>query len=376
MSLFDKDISFFPHTYDEIIQRLLKINPLKYGRTRNYVDGAVTYLSPYISRGVISTKQVLSSVLALGYAPNDIEKFIQELAWRDYWQQIWVAKGTEINVDLKRQQNPISNTEVSNAIVEAATGIHAVDQAIENFYKTGYLHNHVRMYIAAMACNMAQSHWRTPAQWMYYHLLDADWASNALSWQWVAGANSNKKYIANQDNINKYCRSNQKNTFVDVNYETLAGMDIPKELSATSPLLLETLLPKQRMLKLTEELPTLIYNFYNLDPRWKQHVKANRVLLLEPSHFKEYPISERSLDFMLRLSENIDNVQVFIGEFSDLVETYGLMNIYYKEHPLNQHYQGMEEARDWMFDIKGYYPSFFAFWKKCKKRGFSEYHSV
>ena len=51
---------------------------------------------------------------------------------------------------------------------------------------------------------------------MYYHLLDGDWASNALSWQWVAGSNANKKYYANQDNINKYFNSSQKQTFLDV----------------------------------------------------------------------------------------------------------------------------------------------------------------
>jgi len=37
------------------------------------VDGAVTYLSPYISRGVISTRQVLESVLEEGEATT-IEK--------------------------------------------------------------------------------------------------------------------------------------------------------------------------------------------------------------------------------------------------------------------------------------------------------------
>ena len=42
------------------------------------------------------------------------------------------------------------------------------------------------------------------ANWMYFYLLDGDLASNSLSWQWICGANSNKKYIANQDNINKY----------------------------------------------------------------------------------------------------------------------------------------------------------------------------
>ncbi|WP_344785850.1 hypothetical protein [Postechiella marina] len=34
---------------------------------------------------------------------------------------------------------------------------------------------------------------------------------------------------------------------------------------------------------------------------------------------------------------------------------------------LNNHYKGTETPRDWMFNVKGYYPSFFSFWKKCKK---------
>ena len=116
-----------------------------------------------------------------------------------------MAKGNAINQDIKHEQKPISNHSISKAIIDANTGIYAIDNGIQEFYKTGYLHNHLRMYIAAIACNMGKSHWKAPAQWMYYHLLDADWASNALSWQWVAGSNANKKYVANQDNINKFC---------------------------------------------------------------------------------------------------------------------------------------------------------------------------
>ncbi|MBD0777611.1 hypothetical protein HPE56_07385 [Maribacter sp. ANRC-HE7] len=202
----------FPTSYNEVLQRLQKIDPLAYRATRNFIDGKVTYLSPYISRGVISTKQVLASVLKRGYTPEKIEKFIQELAWRDYWQQIWIAKGNAIDLDLKQAQHPVTNTDLSSAIINGKTGIEAIDTAITDFYRTGYLHNHVRMYVASLACNIAKSHWKFPAHWMYYHLLDADWASNALSWQWVAGANSNKKYVANQENVNKYCHTDQRGT--------------------------------------------------------------------------------------------------------------------------------------------------------------------
>jgi deoxyribodipyrimidine photo-lyase len=368
MELFNQDDTMFPLSYAEILQRIRSIEPVKYGSSRNYINGAVTYLSPYISRGVITTKFILSEVLKKGYKPAQIEKFIQELAWRDYWQQVWIAKGNLINEDLKHPQKPVSNHFISKSIVEAITGVEALDNAIKMLYKTGYMHNHLRMYTAAVACNMGYNHWKVPAQWMYYHLLDADWASNALSWQWVSGANANKKYVANQDNINKYCFSSQKNTFLDVPYEAFVSMEIPEVLKETHEIELNTSLPNQVSLEIDSALPTCIYNFYNLDPLWKKGEAVNRILLLEPSHFEAYPVSQKTIDFILNISkENIDSVQVYVGEFNTLKTDYNLNNIYYKEHPLNQHYQGTEESRDWMFDVKGYYPSFFSFWKKCKK---------
>jgi len=357
----------FPTTYEAILERISLIDPVAYGPTRNYLDGAVSYLSPYISRGVISTNFVYRELMKRGFHTSSILKFIQELAWRDYWQQIWISKGNAISSDLKNEQAPVSNWSIPSAIVNANTGVNAVDIAIKNFYKTGYLHNHLRMYIASIACNVAQSHWKVPAQWMYYHLLDADWASNALSWQWVAGANSNKKYYANQDNINKFCRSNQKGTFLDVPYEVFENLEIPEKLLNVDTIDLKTPLPEQKTINVNKNIPTCIYNFYNLDPLWNAEITANRILLLEPSHFEQYPISKQSLDFVFALSKNIINIQVYIGEFETLKKEFNLNDIIYKEHPLNAHYEGKEESRDWMFNVNGYYPSFFAFWKKCKK---------
>jgi deoxyribodipyrimidine photo-lyase len=372
MELFENNNSIFPTSYIEILQRIRNIDPIKYGSTRNYINGSVTYLSPYISRGIISTKLILSEILKKGYKPAQIEKFIQELAWRDYWQQIWISKGEAINSDLKHRQAPVSNTSIPKTIVEANTGIEAIDKAIREFYKTGYLHNHLRMYIASIACNISQSHWKVPAQWMYYHLLDADWASNALSWQWVAGANANKKYVANQENINKYCFTQQTNTFLDVPYESFPSLEIPEILKDTPQLELKTPLPNHKTVIIDETLPTCIYNFYNLDPLWKKDISANRILLLEPSLFEQYPVSQKSIDFVINFSEeNIADIQIYVGEFNDLVKQQKQIvekDIYYKEHPLNNHYKGTEEPRDWMFDVQGYYPSFFAYWKKCKKQ--------
>ena len=39
-----------------IYDKIEAIEPVSYSKNRNYIDGAVSKLSPYISRGVISTK--------------------------------------------------------------------------------------------------------------------------------------------------------------------------------------------------------------------------------------------------------------------------------------------------------------------------------
>lgn len=357
----------FSRDYQKAWDQLAVFDPIEYARSRNYVDGAVSKLSPYISRGVFSTKMVMQEVLKQGHTPHQSEKYFQELAWRDYWQQVWIAKGDFINEDLRREQPAFDHYEMPASIISASTGIQAVDKAIQDFYNHGYLHNHVRMYIATMACNFGRSHWRTPAKWMYYHLIDADWASNALSWQWVAGANANKKYYANQSNINKYCRTHQKGTFLDVSYDDFEDLSLPAELFQRTTPQLVTPLPTASPISLDSAKPTLIYNYYNLDPNWKKDLDANRVLLLEPSTFAQYPISKSGIDFMLDLSKNIPGIVVYVGEFGTLLEQNPSVAIYYKEHPLNNNYRGIEEPRDWMFTTKGYFPSFFAFWKKCRK---------
>ena len=359
----------FQTDYDQIIEKIESIDPISYGKTRNFIDGDVTYLSPYISRGVISTKQLLKYVLDQNYSFYKIEKFIQELAWRDYWQQVWVDKGEAIHRDLKHAQPDVDYHGIPKSILEAKTGIQAIDDAIEKLESSGYMHNHLRMYTASIACNIGRCHWRIPAQWMYYYLKDGDWASNALSWQWVAGSNSNKKYFANQSNINKYCKTRQRNTFLDVEYgqfDRIRNVEVLEEVITPK---FETPLPDRQAIEIDRNRPTTIYNYYNLDPLWREEMDANRVLLLEPEHFENYPISKSNIDFMLDLGLNIENLQVFVGSFEDLISTYklDLDSVYFKEHPTNTSYKGNEDSRDWMFPVKGYYPSFFSFWKRCKK---------
>lgn len=297
-----------------------------------------------------------------------MRNFLKEPAWRDYFQQVWMALKDDINKDVKHHQPNCDNTKISSAIFSASTGIKAIDESINALYENGYMHNHLRMYVSSIACNIAKSHWLQPARWMYYYLLDADWASNALSWQWVAGSFSNKKYFANQDNINKYCNTNQKNTFLDVAYEEFESVATPDVLNEYVSLELKTNLPKTSSFVFDNNLPTYIYNFYNLDCNWDKSIRANRVLLLEPSFFQQYPVCDKTINFILELSKNISNIQVYVGEFNEAFDTVDINKINYKEHPTNQHYKGIEHKRDWMFEeVQGYYPSFFSYWKKCEK---------
>lgn len=305
--------------------------------------------------------------MALELPWHEAEKLVQELAWRDYWQQVWIAKGEAINTDLKNPQNPISNFQIPKAIVNASTGIKAVDSAIIELYNTGYMHNHMRMYVASICCNIANSHWLEPARWMYAYLLDGDVASNQLSWQWVAGAFSNKKYYANQDNINHFFGSSQKNTFLDIDYALFDTLETPEILNETIPLEANFHLPEMKNPPLLKNQDSLIYNYYNLDPSWHKETEFQRILLLEPSKFNRYSVSKKSIQFALDLSKNIPDIKLFVGEFEDLLKNIDRNKIRYKEHPLNTGYKGFEEPREWISSVKGYFPSFFSFWKKCKK---------
>lgn len=281
---------------------------------------------------------------------------------------MWIEKGEAIHSDLKNPQEEISNTQIPRAIMEASTGIIAIDEAIKNLYESGYMHNHMRMYVASLCCNMAKSHWLEPSKWMYANLLDGDIASNQLSWQWVGGTFSKKKYYANQDNINHFFNSNQKDTFLDIDYSQFEKIETPEILRETKALEFGDLfMPKSINLSQLKNEDSVIYNYYNLDPFWRTEEKYQRIFLLEPSKFKKYPVGSKCINFAIELSQNIPNVKIYVGEFEELLNKIDFQKIIFKEHPLNHNYKGIEDSRDWLTSVKGYYPSFFSFWKKCKK---------
>ncbi len=358
----------FPLLYEEVLQRIHAIDPVRYQSTRNYINGTVTRLSPYLSRGFISTVTI-AEIVRKKYTGKQSYKLLRELAWREYFQRVWQKMGEDILKDIRHPQFPVAGEGVPAAVTRAATGINAIDHAIENLFQHGYMHNHTRMYTAMLTCNIAKAHWLHASQWMYYHLLDGDIASNSLSWQWVAGCFSSKKYYANQENIDHYCNTKQKGSFLDHSYEILAEQPVPQHLTERTSWKGHTLFPKIPEPIFDHTLPLCLYNSYQLDPQWHAGEKMNRVLLLEPSHFEKFPVSEQVLGFIIRLAkENIPGIQVFYGECNDIPGLTRFSSIYYKEHPISMHYPGTREEREWLFPgVTGFYPSFSAYWKKCEK---------
>jgi deoxyribodipyrimidine photo-lyase len=130
---------------------------------------------------------------------------------------------------------------------------------------------------------------------------------------------------------------------------------------------LKTILPDSSEISLDANKPTALYTIYNLDKHWRETENLNRVLILEPSHFEAYPVSDKMINFVLGLARNIDGIKIYTGEFSSLVEEYPDMQFIYKEHPFSRHFTGLEDDRDWLNKELKVTGSFFKYWKQVRK---------
>ena len=192
----------------------------RYAETRNADDGPgkggtgrsnVSQLSPWLHAGLLREPEVLEAVLA-HHSPRAAEKFIAEVFWRIYFKgyleqrpAIWddYCKGRD-GALAAAAANAGLRTAYAEAI-EGRTGIEAFDVWAEELVATGYLHNHARMWFASIWIFTLRLDWRLGADFFLRHLMDADAASNTLSWRWVAGLHTKgKHYLARADNIARY----------------------------------------------------------------------------------------------------------------------------------------------------------------------------
>lgn len=181
---------------------LAVVEPGRYARTRNALDGAVTRLSPYLRHGVLTLAEVRDEVVGRG---GECFKLVQELAWRDYYQRVLGAIGEGVWADREPYKTGVDDylDELPPDIEAGRTTVDFVDAAAEELAETGYLHNQLRMKVAAYVVHARGVAWQAGARWFLRHLLDGDIASNNLSWQWVASTFSHRPYIFNTDNLAK-----------------------------------------------------------------------------------------------------------------------------------------------------------------------------
>jgi deoxyribodipyrimidine photo-lyase len=214
-----------PPTRSAALLQIDTINPAAYARSRNFLNGAVTGLSPYITHGLITLPEVLNGVIQR-HQPLDVgHKLVYELGWREYFRHVWAVRGDTIFTSL--HQGPLPDAAYDPALPDdfctAQTGVPVIDHAVRTLYSTGGLHNHARMWVASYLVHLRHVHWRAGADWMYRHLLDGDLASNYLSWQWVAGTGSHKPYLFNAENVARYAPQawHSPGTVIDQSYAAL-----------------------------------------------------------------------------------------------------------------------------------------------------------
>jgi len=210
--------------------KLQEIDPIAYARTRNFGDGKISRLSPYIHHGVLSLNEVRNHALKTCKQPEQISKFIQELAWRDFWQRVLTQHPEWAWEDVEAYKTGFSAEDYANTlpddIAQGRTGIACMDAFIHELMETGYIHNHARMYLASYIVHFRRIRWQVGAKWFLQHLLDGDVASNNFSWQWVASTFSHKPYIFNLENVAKYFSKQvdttpHHNLLLDASYEEL-----------------------------------------------------------------------------------------------------------------------------------------------------------
>ena len=203
------------HSLTEFINSDLK----EYSSKRNYDYGPnnrknTSNLSKFITHGILTEKEIIKHSLAK-FKYEVVEKFIQEILWRIYWKG-WLEKRSAVWSDYLKNLNKLKkelncDQNYTNAI-NGNTDISCFNDWIHELKKYGYLHNHTRMWFASIWIFTLKLPWELGAEIFMKYLYDGDYASNTLSWRWVAGLQTKgKHYVAQSWNIQKFTNNKYSN---------------------------------------------------------------------------------------------------------------------------------------------------------------------
>ena len=170
---------------------------------KNFVSG----LSPAISRRII-TEEMIVNMISASFLYNNVEKFIDEICWRAYWKG-WLEHRPNVwddyLSDLKVLELKNKKFSIYKKVINGKTNLDCFNHWVHDLKTYGYLHNHTRMWFASLWVFYFEIPWQLGAEFFYKNLIDADPASNTLSWRWVAGLQTRgKTYVTSKENIDKF----------------------------------------------------------------------------------------------------------------------------------------------------------------------------
>jgi deoxyribodipyrimidine photo-lyase len=157
----------------------------QYHETRDFpAISGTTRLGMHLRFGTISIRQLAQKSLKH-------EKYLNELIWREFYQQILWHFPHVVGNSFRPQYDKIvwrNNEKEFQAWCEGKTGYPIVDAGMRELNTTGWMHNRVRMIVASFLTKHLLIDWRWGEAYFAEKLLDFDLASNNGGWQWAAGS--------------------------------------------------------------------------------------------------------------------------------------------------------------------------------------------
>ena len=192
-SKFEKIWDISEAAANNTFNNFLKNGANNYSEGRNFPSkNNVSKLSAYLHWGQISPFRVWheSKNQMLG---SHKETFLSELGWREFSYHLLYHYPNINKKNLKIQFDKLDwnvNEQLLLKWKKGKTGFPIVDAGMRELWKTGYMHNRLRMITASFLVKNLLIHWKEGEKWFWDCLIDADLANNSASWQWVAGTGS------------------------------------------------------------------------------------------------------------------------------------------------------------------------------------------
>ena len=165
----------------------------KYPVLRNRPDVTGTSrLSPHMHFGEISPRQIWTAIKnSPKILEHNGEAYLRQLIWRDFAYHLLTHWPDFPEKPFRKEFNKFpwkTDTKSLQAWQQGNTGYPIVDAGMRELWKTGWMHNRVRMIVASFLIKDLLIPWQQGEEWFWDTLVDANLANNAASWQWVAGS--------------------------------------------------------------------------------------------------------------------------------------------------------------------------------------------